>query len=378
MRNTRALWAIGLVLSFSRAQAQVQAAVETGLGGMQYQGSPGAIASVAPNLSWSSSFFRMSAEGAYTGFGDEREGTAGRVNGSLFGGLGSGFMAEGFGTATGQTGPRLSQGAWLAGARLHYLRGVQGLWLGGARGSEPGSPTWRIEAGYWRDLGPISLQLQAGQTMIQATELRIRAGPDTFSTDTVLVDQSKARSDLSAWVRWAGGPFQLGLGTGRHGNVARPAEVWWESEAAWWISPRFALVGAAGDRPSDLTLGMTGGRYLLLSIRANLTAARPRIPVPAPRSVSTGFRIERLDPRVVEFSLPGRGAHLVELMGDFTDWRPVPLEYASSGWWRVALPVSDGVHQVNVRFDGGPWESPPGVTAVADEFGGVSGRIVVQ
>jgi hypothetical protein len=148
MRATRAPWvAVALTLSWSPAQAQVQGSVETGLGGMQYQGNPGAIASLAPSLSWSSSFFRMSAEGAYTGFGDEREGTAGRASASLFGRLGERFMAEGFGTATGQTGPHLSEGAWLAGARLHYLGGSQGLWLGGARGSEPGSPTWRIEAG---------------------------------------------------------------------------------------------------------------------------------------------------------------------------------------------------------------------------------------
>src|SRR4029450_5665892 len=220
MRATRARWvAVALILSWSRAQAQVQASVETGLGGMQYQGDPGAIASLAPSFSWSTSFFRMSAEGAYTGFGDEREGTAGPAGASLCRGLGDRFMAEGFGTATGQTGPHLSQGAWLAGARVHYLRGPQGLWLGGARGSEPGSPTWRIEAGYWRDLGPLRLQLQAGQTMIQATELRTRLGSDTLTVDTVLVNQSKARSDLSARLRWAGGPFQVGLGGRVRGDI---------------------------------------------------------------------------------------------------------------------------------------------------------------
>jgi hypothetical protein len=381
MRSGPALWMIGaaLILEWSPAQAQVQASVETGLGGIQYQGNPGAIASLAPSFAWSNSLFRLSAEGAYTGFGDEREGTAGRANASLFGRLGSRFIGEAFGSATGQSGPHLSEGAWLAGAKLHYLSGPQGLWLGSARGAEPGTPTWRIEAGYWRDLGPFSLQLQAGQTMIRAKELRTSGGTDTIPPiDTVLVNQSKGRTDLSAWVRWARGAFQLGLGAGRHGNVARPADVWWESEAALWISPRFALVGAAGDRPTDLTLGMTGGRFLLLSIRANLTAQPPRIPIAAPTKVSAGFRIERLNPSAVEFSLPGRGAHLVELMADFTDWKPVPLEYAASGWWRIALPVSEGIHQVNVRFDGGAWEAPPGVAAVADDFGGVSGRIVVQ
>jgi hypothetical protein len=112
MRSGRALWMIGvaLILEWSAAQAQVQASVETGLGGIQYQGNPGAIASLAPSFAWSSSLFRLEAEGAYTGFGDEREGTAGRVNASLFGRLGSRFMAEAFGNATGQTGPHLSEG----------------------------------------------------------------------------------------------------------------------------------------------------------------------------------------------------------------------------------------------------------------------------
>src|SRR4030095_205717 len=109
MRATRAPWvAVALILSWSRAQAQVQASVETGLGGMQYQGDQGAIAALAPSFSRAASVFPMSAEGAYTGCGDEREGTAGRAGASLFGRLGDRFMAEGFGTATGQTRPHTS------------------------------------------------------------------------------------------------------------------------------------------------------------------------------------------------------------------------------------------------------------------------------
>ena len=366
------------LLGGSPAVAQVRAAVETGLGGVQSQSDPGAVAALASSLSWVSSAFRMSAEAAYTGFSADRQGMAGRTSLSGFARLGGPLTAEGFATATGVTGLREAQGAWLAGARLHLLDGGQGFWLGGGRGSEPGSPTWRMEAGLWKELGRFSLQLTAGQTRIQTREARIIVLSDTLTRDTVTSNQDRSRTDLSGWVRWAGGPLQLGVGVGHHGNITRPAETWWESEAVWWMSPRFALVGAAGDRPSDLTLGMTGGRFVMFSLRASLGTRNPAPAAPRSAPGAAGFRTERLEDGTVELILPGRGAQLVELMGDFTDWQPVELEPVGAGWWKTALPVTAGVHLINVRFDGGRWEVPPGVTPVPDEFGGMTGQVVIR
>jgi hypothetical protein len=41
------------------------------------------------------------------------------------------------------------------------------------------------------------------------------------------------------------------------------------------------------------------------------------------------------------------------------------------------VPVTSGVHQVNVRIDGGEWIVPAGLTAVRDEFGGSVGILLV-
>jgi 1,4-alpha-glucan branching enzyme len=68
---------------------------------------------------------------------------------------------------------------------------------------------------------------------------------------------------------------------------------------------------------------------------------------------------------------------VVELMGDFTDWRPVVLAKAGDGIWEVTLPIAPGIHRVNVRADGGAWGAPPGLTVATDDFGGVVGLLPV-
>ena len=65
-------------------------------------------------------------------------------------------------------------------------------------------------------------------------------------------------------------------------------------------------------------------------------------------------------------------------MGDFTDWTPLPMTASQPpGTWSIAVPVTPGVHQVNVRIDGGEWTVPAGLTAVRDEFGGSVGILLV-
>ena len=70
---------------------------------------------------------------------------------------------------------------------------------------------------------------------------------------------------------------------------------------------------------------------------------------------------------------PGRS---IEAEG-VADWRPVRLDPDGHGNWRVHLPVEPGLHRINVRYDGGAWRVPPGTRAVPDEFGVLTGEIVV-
>lgn len=71
------------------------------------------------------------------------------------------------------------------------------------------------------------------------------------------------------------------------------------------------------------------------------------------------------------------GANRVELAGDFSDWDPIPLARVQAGDWAVDLSVRSGVHQLAMRVDGGPWRVPAGLASVTDEFGGVSGVLIV-
>ncbi len=71
-------------------------------------------------------------------------------------------------------------------------------------------------------------------------------------------------------------------------------------------------------------------------------------------------------------------AEKVELAGDFTDWRPVPLQPWGEGAWRASIPISPGLHRLAVRIDGGAWHAPPGTRPIASEFGGEVTEIVVE
>jgi len=63
--------------------------------------------------------------------------------------------------------------------------------------------------------------------------------------------------------------------------------------------------------------------------------------------------------------------------GDFTDWKPVHMEPLHGGWWYQWLSVAPGVHRVQLRLNGGLWQSPPGLPRADDGPVGTSGTLVV-
>ncbi len=67
---------------------------------------------------------------------------------------------------------------------------------------------------------------------------------------------------------------------------------------------------------------------------------------------------------------------LVEVAGDFSAWKPVPLTRVNDAWEaEIALPP--GSHRVAVRINGGTWQAPRGLARVRDDYGGSAGLIVV-
>jgi hypothetical protein len=78
----------------------------------------------------------------------------------------------------------------------------------------------------------------------------------------------------------------------------------------------------------------------------------------------------------VRFHHPTAGR--VELAGDFTDWRPIPLVRVLAGVWEARIDLRPGLYLVNLSVDGGAFEVPPGMDRTDDGFGGQAGVLVVR
>ena len=104
--------------------------------------------------------------------------------------------------------------------------------------------------------------------------------------------------------------------------------------------------------------------------------SRPRLPRGV-RPTAAAFQVEEdRGARRLRVRVPG--ARSVELAGDFTNWQPIALRQGDTDEWEVTLPIAPGVHRIAIRVDGDGWTTPPGVAAVADEFQGTVGVIVVR
>jgi len=59
------------------------------------------------------------------------------------------------------------------------------------------------------------------------------------------------------------------------------------------------------------------------------------------------------------------------VMGDATDWRPVPLRIERDAWWSVIVPRPTSVSRIQLLGDDGVWGPVPGLATTRDEYGGI-------
>jgi Glycogen recognition site of AMP-activated protein kinase len=107
-------------------------------------------------------------------------------------------------------------------------------------------------------------------------------------------------------------------------------------------------------------------------------AAQSHVTVFTRRAMFAGPRIsaERLNDELRRIDVRADSASRVEIMGDFTNWAPIPLERAGDVW-RLDRAIPPGPHRIAIRLDGGPWIVPVNLPRVDDEFGGTVGIITV-
>ena len=73
--------------------------------------------------------------------------------------------------------------------------------------------------------------------------------------------------------------------------------------------------------------------------------------------------------RPVNFYCAAPHAQTVQLVGDFNNWAPLPLEYRADGWWYVQILLCHGHHQYRFLMDGKPMLDPAATGVGRDERG---------
>jgi hypothetical protein len=194
------------------------------------------------------------------------------------------------------------------------------------------------------------------------------------SEDLVRLTLTTTRASL----RWEGSRLALESVGGVTLSLARPPRRWAQMNALIKLSSDLSAFATLGDRDAE--------QYLVApaeSPRASLgfqishwrsSEVRPLVT----RAQASDWSVRQVDPRAYALSVRAPGARLVEVTGDFTDWKPVSLARAGRDRWNVIVTMEPGVHHANLRVDGGAWIPPPGVPTAADGYNGTVGLVVIE
>lgn len=194
-------------------------------------------------------------------------------------------------------------------------------------------------------------------------------------------DRTRTRwAETELRVAWSGERVALDamLGTRPSLGTLQRASAWAELGGALRVRPSLWLAGSAGIAPSRPDLGITHRRFVRFGVQlapiALLRPSRERAARPAALACS-------LDPAgegSYLFTLRVPHARIVELSGDLTGWKPVPLLQVAPDRWETSLRLAPGTYRVSIRIDGDRWTAPPGTPSVDDDFGGSAGLLIAR
>jgi hypothetical protein len=285
--------------------------------------------------------------------------------------------------------------------RLHFMRQRGGVWLG----SGIARPL-RVAAvsnvnvssgGLWTKLGTTTLRGSVTSFLFPNATPCPRAtavSPDvtqsaplggSLSTATMpggCRHQSRL-TDVEGSVRWEHKVLELTMRGGqRFGDsfdVTPESRQWASMQAAIWITSQMAAVAGGGREPAQPTRGLPARSFGSLGVMlAYWPIPRGIVPVETPASLVHAFELRPAGEALQRLTARIGGVETVEIMGDFTDWAAIPLVRRGRDLWELLIPMSPGMHQINLRIDGGTWIAPPGVPAIKDGFNGEVGVLVIK
>jgi hypothetical protein len=402
-----------VLLAPQGALAQIASKLEAGTVMTQQEGEvPASIFSVTPGIRVELPYLALAAHGSAWLTGQQWQIADGTLSGTLATPTVHHFRGELIGNASRAFFEQSLQNDQLDGqARLHMLFSQRGgFWVGGGM-----ARPWRIAVvssvdvtggGAWTRVGDAMLsgtytnffftKVAATRDSTGATQscgthnepLSLSGGTASLSSSSTATAASDCRrqsrfSDLEGSVNWAYGWLELtgqaGYRFGDSYDVTPDSRRWAAGSAVVWITNRVAAVMGGGRVPANPSRGLPARNYANFGLMLSYSSI-PRTTVPVqPLTVAAvkEFEVRALSTGTQKITVRVGGVETVEVMGDFSDWSPLVLMRRGRDLWDITLPVTAGVHEINLRLDGGPWVAPPGLPTRRDSFNGDVGLLVV-
>lgn len=261
-------------------------------------------------------------------------------------------------------------------ARQHYIEDAWGAWGGVAGGltSRDGrrSATYAADVGGWMRWRFLFGSASYARLSSEDLPLLFAAG-GTIGPYTTSYEFEDVQGVLTA----RRGPHELSASWTTRRAVAGTDDgaVAVAASGTLQLTDRFAFLASAGRQLSDPMRGLPQADIVTAAVRLSF----------GPKPLPVMERATLAEARVL--ARAGGGGELVvriaasdtmvvEVAGDFSEWRPLPLVREGDDWVaRIVLPP--GKYRLGVRANLGPWRAPRNVARVRDDFGGESGLIVI-
>ena len=403
-----------VLLAPQGALAQIASKLEAGTVMTQQDGElPASIFSVAPGIRVDLPYLALAAHGSAWLTGQQWQIADGTISGTLITPTYNRFRGEIIGNASRAFFDESLQNDQVdAQARVHMLFAQRGgIWVGGGV-----ARPWRIAVvssvdvtggGAWTRVGDATVsgtytnffftkvaatRDSSGTTQPCGTHndpvAMASSGNATLSTSSASSTASDCRrqsrfSDVEGSFNWAYGWIELtgqaGYRFGDSYDVTPDSRRWAAGTAVLWITNRVAAVMGGGRVPANPSRGLPARNYANFGLMLSYSSI-PRKTVPvAPLTVAAikDFEVRALATGTQKITVRVGGVEKVEVMGDFSDWTPLLLMRRGRDLWDITLPVAAGVHEINLRLDGGPWVAPPGLPTRRDSFNGDVGLLLV-
>jgi hypothetical protein len=292
-------------------------------------------------------------------------------------------------SATAADGDTLARPAWGVRATISRRFGSRGVWLGAGPQSAGGAGA---VIGTWAQVGgalfTATLESDRRSTLrrsVRPVQRYDSIYTDTsgwqrlpvagaFTYDTADIRGSQLVPAIALRADWATGRWAFSASASRRARVDSLTSTTVAASVAADVARGVGLIASAG--ASSSAAQRSQSRYVSFGVRLWSPSVASRAPAPV-RPLAQAFALQGdgAGRYRIRFRVPF--ARTVDITGDFNGWTSTALGETSPGVWEVTLPLSPGVHSLNVRINGEAWTVPPGVRWVHDEFNGRVGIVVV-